>query len=277
MIGGDFATEPRHEGPLPQGWKRGAVSHGSRVRSAGFWCCLLGYSLLACLCLPFDGRRRTYKRLMRACSSTMLQIAGVELEVLGLENIDTVSPRVFVSNHASMLDMVCVIAGISEEIGFLYKEEMHRIPLFGWALKYGGLNYPIHRSSGPIVHSQLRHVVSGLGSGRSVFVFAEGSRTDDGTVGEFKDGAFYLANKTRVPVVPVTITGTYDLLPRESLLIRSGKVVIVIDRPVETWSLGIADTKRIVRREIMEHYNRHSVEQWERLSCPPIKTGCRRK
>jgi 1-acyl-sn-glycerol-3-phosphate acyltransferase len=188
----------------------------------------------------------------------MLRLAGITLEVRGRKHINLSVPSVYVSNHASMMDMVCLIAGVSDELAFLYKQDMHSIPVFGWGLRFGRVHFPIHRSNNAIASAELQNVVDGLRKGRSVLVFAEGSRTRNGQIQRFKDGAFYLAMKAHTPIVPITINGTYKVLPSESRCVQPGDVLIIIEKPIVPGSddFGVArdELKEIVYNRIKNNY-----------------------
>ena len=95
-------------------------------------------------------------------------------------------------------------------------------------------NFPIDRSDPRKTATSLRRVIEGVRGGKSLAVFPEGTRTPDGRLQEFKSGSFKIAVRAGVPIVPVSIRGTFKLLPKTTLAPRPGRVEVVIGKPIET-------------------------------------------
>ena len=130
-----------------------------------------------------------------------------------------------------MLDIPVVIASIPDDIRLVYKKELERIPIFGWGLKYGSY-IGIDRGRGTEARKSLEEAVEKIRRGASVLLFVEGTRTSDGKLQQFKRGAFNLAARSGVPVIPLTINGTYAIVPKHSLRIRPGTVHLYLDPPI---------------------------------------------
>src|SRR4029079_7894228 len=113
------------------------------------------------------------------------------------------------------------------------KKELFYIPFMGWHLWSSG-NFAVDRSDGRKTARSLRRVIEGVRAGKSLAVFPEGTRTPDGHVQELKPGGFEIALRAGAPIVPVTIRGTYDLLPKTTLAPRPGRVDVFIGKPIET-------------------------------------------
>ena len=189
------------------------------------------HAIAALVCIPFDRRGRLYHGISRFWSRNLLRVCGVRVRVRGAEHIDRSRPTVYVSNHASMLDIPVVVTGIADDVRLVYKKELERIPLFGWGLKWGSY-IGIDRGRGNKAVRSLEEAVAKIRGGTSVLLFAEGTRTEDGKLQPFKRGAFNLATRAGVPVIPLTINGSYGIVPKHSMRIRPGTVELVLDAAI---------------------------------------------
>jgi 1-acyl-sn-glycerol-3-phosphate acyltransferase len=202
----------------------------------------------------------------RLWSRTILRIAGVKLEVEGRERLRARGPYVFVANHLSFIDTPVVLASIPRQFRFLAKEELFRwwpwLPI-AWHLKTAG--------HVPVPLDDARASVRALGKtakliesdGTSVFFFAEGGRSVDGTLGEFKHGAAYIAIKARAPMVPLALIGPDKILPMGSNVIRGGNVRLRIGEPVSTEGMTLKDRGALtekVREELSRMLNGAAVK-----------------
>lgn len=190
-------------------------------------------ALLVCLTVPLTRSERLFHRLAKFHARGVLAACGIKVSVEGLDNVPMTRNYIYVSNHASLFDIPAVIAGIPDEIRIVYKKELERIPVFGWGMKLGKTYIPIDRMSGPDAMHSLEKAADKIRSGASVLLFAEGTRTNDGNLQQFKRGAFNLAVRAGVPVVPLTIKGSYNILPKKSFRIRSGSITLILDKPIE--------------------------------------------
>lgn len=162
---------------------------------------------------------------------TGIKIAGVRVNVVGREKLDPEQSYVFMSNHTSNLDPPLLIPLIPKRTSVLVKKELFRIPVLGRAMRIGSL-VPVDRSNRERAIESLREARKVLTSGTSMTIFAEGTRSADGRLLPFKKGPFYLAMDAGVPIVPVTIVGTHELLPKGRVISRSGTVTIVFHDPI---------------------------------------------
>jgi 1-acyl-sn-glycerol-3-phosphate acyltransferase len=198
----------------------------------------------------------TFHALARGWARTSLKMCGVTVSVKGLEKVDMNRNYVYVSNHASMFDIPAIIASVPDEIRIVFKKELHWIPVFGWGLKYGSY-ISIDRSRGPAAMKSIEEAVKKIRTGASVLLYAEGTRTLDGKLQAFKRGAFNLAVKAGVPVVPLTINGSFKLLPKRSIIVRPGKVELILAPPIEISGNGKEAEMRLmedVHKAIQENY-----------------------
>ena len=182
---------------------------------------------------PFDPSHDGYHWIARTFSKIVLKLFGIRVEVKGTEHIQPGRPYVYVANHASLFDIPASVHGIPDRIHIVYKKELERIPFFGWGLKFGRTYIPINRGKGGEAARSLEEAAQKIRNGASVLLFAEGTRTRDGRLQPFKRGAFNLAMRAGVPVVPLTINGSFSILPRETFKIQPGTISLVLDKPIE--------------------------------------------
>ena len=202
---------------------------------------------------------RVFHALARGWARSTLRICGVKVHVRGLEKVDMKRNYVYVSNHASMFDIPAIIASIPDQIRIVFKKELHWIPIFGWGLKYGSY-ISIDRSRGPAAMKSLEAAVEKITTGASVLLYAEGTRTLDGRLQTFKRGAFNLAVKAGVPVVPLTVNGSFKLLPKRSIAIQPGNVELVLESPIEITGNG-KETELLLMEEVRRAIEKHYVNQ----------------
>ncbi len=153
-----------------------------------------------------------------------------EVEVEGQENIPD-GPVLVVANHQSLMD-IPLILGYVKRGGFIAKKELKKVPGVSWFIEYMGGVF-IDRENPRQIAAEIKKVLKGMREGNTYIVFPEGTRTEDGSVREFKKGSLALAMKTGVKVLPVAIWGTMFLVPKGSLLFDPGKVYLKILPPVD--------------------------------------------
>jgi 1-acyl-sn-glycerol-3-phosphate acyltransferase len=216
---------------------------GSLLRLAAGVMVTLVMAVVALATIPFDRTGRLYHGVSRLWSRTALRVCGVRVRVTGTEHLVPGRSYIYVSNHASMFDIPVVAAGIPDDIRIVYKRELEKVPLFGWGLRWS--NYiGIDRGRSAEARRSLDEAVEKIRGGASVLLFGEGTRTEDGKLQPFKRGAFHLAVRSGVPVVPLTINGSYTIVPKHSLRIRPGTVDLVLSPPMPTAALEGKDAER---------------------------------
>ncbi len=184
--------------------------------------------------------------LARAWSRWITSFAGVKIVVENRANLLPDRPYVFMANHASSLDIWAVFVAIPRRIRLIAKRQLARIPLFGWVMWAGRFIF-IDRQNGVAARRSIDEAGRRIHDGDSVLLFPEGTRTRDGTLGTFKKGGFHLAIKAGVPIVPLALRGTRELMPAGSLLLRSGTMTVIIGEPIATQ--GLSDEERATLNE----------------------------
>lgn len=159
------------------------------------------------------------------------KMAGAKIEIRGRENVKPGENYIFMSNHVSNMDPPIVIPLIPGRTSVLVKKELFRIPLLGTAMRLARL-VPVDRSNRESAIASIREASSVMHSGLHMAVFPEGTRSNDGRMQAMKKGPFYLAEGSGVPVIPVTIDGTYQMWPKHRFKMRPGPVTLTFHPPV---------------------------------------------
>ena len=163
------------------------------------------------------------------------------IRVHGSDNVERGRPYVYMANHSSLIDTPALFAYLPHPFRIMAKRELFYIPFMGWHLWTAG-HFPIDRGNARKTVTSLRRTIEGVRAGRSLAVFPEGTRTPDGRLQTFQPGTFKIALKAGVPIVPVAIRGTFELLPKTTLAPRPGRVDVIIGTPIDT---GDYDEKRL--------------------------------
>lgn len=181
-------------------------------------------------------------------SANRVKDSGAKVTVHGRENIPDTGNMLFVGNHQSNFDFALLLAELKTPVGFIAKVELIKIPLVrDWM-------YLIHclfmdRSD---MKQQLKTIIDGIGllkNGYSLIVFPEGTRSKDGKVAEFKPGTFKLATKSKVPIVPFTISGAADVLENNRhYRIAPAEVHLYIHKPIDVAAMDKDELSKIHKK-----------------------------
>ncbi len=195
----------------------------------------------------FDRTGNAPHKIARVWSRLLLRIAGLEVTVRGLENVPASGGCVIASNHLSLMDTPLVMAYLPLQFRFLAKKGLFRVPFIGGHLRRAGhIAIPREDPRGSLkAMAESARMIRERGV--SALVFPEGGRST-GVMTEFKEGAAYIAIKAGVPVVPVAIQGTREVLPMGSLLVRPGKVSLSIGKVIPTDGLTLQDRGELTAR-----------------------------
>lgn len=161
----------------------------------------------------------------------MCWLSMVRVTVSGRENISKKTSYVFVANHQGAYDIFSVYGYLNHNFRWMMKKALEKIPLVGYSCRVSGHIY-VDNSSPSAVRRTMEDAEKRLAGGMSVVVFPEGSRARDGHMHAFRRGAYTLAIEFGLPVVPVSIDGAYDILPRGASLPRYGHIHLTIHKPI---------------------------------------------
>ena len=185
-------------------------------------------SLLSTL---IDRRGNFAHKCARAWAWLILKTTGVRVRVSGLEHLEPGRSYVFAANHQSIYDIPIVFTSIPFQLRIVAKESLGRIPFMGWHLHRAGHLLVDRRNPGPDIVQKMRRLV---GESSSLIVFPEGTRSRDGAVGRFKKGSFLVAMDAKLPVVPVSISRSREVMRKGELMVCPGDVEVTIHPPIPT-------------------------------------------
>lgn len=208
------------------------------------------FAVLAILSTLAD--RRTYAWFARWWGRTGIALAGIRVTVTGAEHLPA-GPIIVMSNHASNFDILALQGYFPRPLSWIAKEELFRIPVFGWSMRRGGY-IPLDRSDGRKALKSMEEAVRQIRAGTSVIIFPEGTRTRDGRMLPFRRGGFLLAVKAGVPVVPVSIAGSFAINPGGSLGLNLGKPVQIRIHPPLPIPAGVkrAEAEELLMQQVAD-------------------------
>jgi 1-acyl-sn-glycerol-3-phosphate acyltransferase len=190
---------------------------------------------------------RTQHRIAQVWARACLAVSGARLTVCGAENFSRHPVAVYASNHTSYMDTPVIFASLPFQFRILAKKELWSIPFIGWYLARSG-QIPISTESAHTTLSSLGAGVKALRAGMPLFVFPEGSRTPDGDLKEFLAGAAFLAIRAQVPLVPIALSGVYDLLPIHTRHFFPCAMSLTVGEPIETTGMTMRQADELTVR-----------------------------
>jgi 1-acyl-sn-glycerol-3-phosphate acyltransferase len=189
----------------------------------------------------FDPTRHKQNAMARAWARTLLAVSRVKVRVEGLEKIKEDGSYVFVSNHLSYMDTPVALANIPVQFRFLAKRGLFQIPFLGWHLARAG-HIPVPRGDARAAVKTMTLAAQVVREQKiSLLIFPEGGRSRKGEMRPFMEGAAYIAIRAGVPLVPIGLQGTREVLPYGSGNIRGGPVILRIGDPIPTDQATIRD------------------------------------
>jgi 1-acyl-sn-glycerol-3-phosphate acyltransferase len=241
------------------------LNHGwlSRLRSYFIldpliWFYTLAMGLLAIPGGMFDRSGRRLHWFSHAWSWLIMKTILSPVKVTGLDKIDTSKPYVYAVNHASALDIPVLYTYLPFQFRIAFKKELLAYPIVGWQLRRSGQVCIDQQNPGHSI-SSIRAALKGLKAGLPLVIYPEGGRSDNGEIKPFLAGAFFLAIKAQVDVVPVALVGTYELLPMDTYHIKCRPLEMRVGEPIPTAGLTLRDLETLsarVKKAVEELYYR---------------------
>jgi 1-acyl-sn-glycerol-3-phosphate acyltransferase len=183
------------------------------------------------------GDIRLLYRMFMFGAWTGVRLAGVRPRTVGLDQIDPAKSYIFMSNHVSNIDPPILIPLIPRRTSVMVKKELFRIPILGRAMRMGSL-VPVDRGNRDAGIEAVSAAKKVIDQGLSMAIYVEGKRSFDGKLLPFKKGPFYLAMECGVPVVPVTMVGSHEAMPKGRFAIKPGVVEVIFHPPIEPKDFG---------------------------------------
>ena len=214
---------------------------------------VLGLATLVCGTLAMllalvDWRKGSITLAEKLWARSILLATGLEITIEGRERLQPGRQYIYVANHCSQLDIALVLIALPGTIVFLAKRELFRIPFFGWSIWAAGM-ISVDRKNPARARRSLTKAVRQLRTKRiSVLLFPEGTRSRDGQLLPFKKGGFRLAARAGLPLVPVTIKGTFRALPPGAGVLTKTPIRVTIGEPIETEGLTEEDRDRLLAK-----------------------------
>jgi 1-acyl-sn-glycerol-3-phosphate acyltransferase len=203
------------------------------------------FGVISLVASPFDRTGGFMMKTSRIWARTLLAIAGVKVKVEGLEKLTPGASYVFASNHLSYMDTPVILTHIPADFRFMAKSGLFKIPLLGTHLGQAG-HIPVPREDPRAAVKTMTLAANSIRSRNiSLLIFPEGGRSNDGKLHPFKDGAAFIAIKAGVPVVPLAISGTREILAMHSATFHRGQVTLRIGEPIATEGLTLHDRKSV--------------------------------
>jgi len=253
-------TRPRSSPHAIPGKKYGWLS---RLRSylildplIWFYTVVLGLAAVPGGMFDPSGRRQHW--FSRTWSWLIMNTIFSPVKVTGLDKIDTSKPHIYAANHASALDIPVLYVNLPFQFRIAFKKELLSYPVVGWHLKRSG-QVCIDQQNPSHSISSIRAALKGLKGGLPLVIFPEGGRTPDGEIKPFLAGAFFLAIKAQVDIVPVALVGTYELLPMNTFHIKCRPLEMRVGEPISTTGMTMRDLEALsarVQKALEELYYR---------------------
>jgi 1-acyl-sn-glycerol-3-phosphate acyltransferase len=207
-----------------------------------FWTILFGVAVI--LFSPFDYKKgRILGFIVKYWAKTIFRTMNINVRVIGLDKLDRNADYIFAPNHASSLDIPLILGFLPFWIVPISKIELKWIPFLGWAMQAAGHVFVDRRDHEKAMLSIAKIKNSLIKNPRSILIFPEGSRTNDGKVNQFKTGGLSIGISTKISIVPVAIEGTFESLSKHSKKFVNKLLTINIGSPIDTRKYSLDDRK----------------------------------
>ena len=223
---------------------------------------LAGIFLGTCLAInyKFNPSSRTFKKWATRWANSVLAVTGVSSETVLRGSLEAGKPYIFVSNHQTSLDIILNLARIPYDFGFMAKAAMAKAPVLGLALRSAATVF-VDRSSARKAVASIKAAGEQIKNGNSVLIYPEGTRSNGGEMGKFQRGAFQIAIQAGVPIVPVTLLGSYLCMDEKARTLMPGDVPSIIGKPISTEGLTkkdvpalMARVRHVMESEMADHF-----------------------
>jgi 1-acyl-sn-glycerol-3-phosphate acyltransferase len=257
-----ISTEAQHSGEIPefsveepQMLKEDPLPKSSRILPWLTYFLLMplialattGFGCVSLIAGVWDKSGRQQHAIAHAWAKVLLLISLSPVTLIGAEKLHEHETAVYTANHLSYYDTPVLFAKLPFQFRILAKQSLWKIPFIGWYLNRSG-QVPVDQTSARSAVASLNRGVATLKAGLPLVIFPEGGRTADGHPQPFVSGAAYMAIKAQVPVVPITLIGTYELLPLHTYHLTPRPLLVIVGDPIPTTGLTTRDADALTRQ-----------------------------
>jgi 1-acyl-sn-glycerol-3-phosphate acyltransferase len=236
---------------------------GNVLQAPLFFVATAFFGTLSLTASLFENNGRIQHSIARLWASTSMAIAFSPVTVIGKEHLSRHPVAVYAANHLSYMDTPALFSALPFQFRILARQSLWKLPFIGWHLNRSG-QIPVNSDSPSASGSSLGVGVKALRAGMPLIVFPEGGRTRDGHLATFMNGPAYMAIRAQVPLVPMALVGTYELLPMHTRHFFPQRIKLIIGEPIDTSGFTIRQVNELTERlknEIARLYYANSYLQ----------------
>ncbi len=233
---------------------------GNFLQAPLFFAATAFFGTLSLTASLFEKDGRLQHRIARLWATTSMHIALSPVTLVGEENLRRHPVAVYAANHLSYMDTPALFSAVPFQFRILARQSLWKIPFIGWHLNRSG-QIPVDTDNPGASMGSLGAGLKALKAGMPLIVFPEGGRSKDGQLSAFMNGPAYLAVRAKVPLVPIAIVGTYELLPMHTRHFFPQRVKVVVGEPIDTGDYSIRQVGELTERlrsEISRLYAAHA-------------------
>ena len=246
-------------GPRPDPLPRNERLISFCFRAPLFFVCTGIFGSLSLIASLWDKGGRVQHAIARAWGQTVVRISGARLTLLNGDRLDG-RVAVYAANHLSYSDTPVIFASLPFQFRIVARHDLFKLPFVGWHLQRSG-QVPVNVTNPRASISSLGGAVKTLRAGMPLFIFPEGGRSASGHLADFMNGPAFMAIRAGLPIVPIALIGTYELLPMHSLEFHPVPVTLAVGEPIETTGYTMKQVDELTTRisqEICRLYYQHS-------------------
>jgi 1-acyl-sn-glycerol-3-phosphate acyltransferase len=222
----------------------------------------VGFGCVSLLCGLWDKSGSQQHTIARIWARTLLLLSLSRVRIIGVEKLHEHETAVYASNHLSYMDTPVLFARLPFQFRILAKQGLWKVPFIGWYLHHSG-QVPVDNKSPRSLVASLNRGVATLKAGLPLVLFPEGGRAATGELQTMMSGCAYMAIKAGVPLIPLTLVGTYELLPIHVYALNPRPLLVVVGDPIPTTGLTTRDADALTKRlyeAISTTYDRYRAE-----------------
>jgi 1-acyl-sn-glycerol-3-phosphate acyltransferase len=246
-------------GPRPEPLPWGERAANFCFRAPLFFVCTAIFGSLSLIASLWDKDGKAQHAVARYWGRVVVHLSGASLTRLNADCLDG-RVAVYVANHLSYMDTPAIFAALPFQFRIVARHDLFKLPFIGWHLRRSG-QVPVNVTNPRASISSLGGAVKTLRTGMPLFIFPEGGRSPTGHLANFMNGPAFMAIRAGLPIIPMALIGTYELLPMHSMEFHPVPVTLAVGEPIETTGYSMKQIDELTARisdEICSLYYRHS-------------------